>query len=163
VLLNTLAPSAVASVSDTTSLTGAFGNYLITFQNVLPTTTAALVIRVATAGTSFQTTGYNATNNIDSSTSTSFIPVTGVLSTTGVATTAGYGVSGDVMLYGPSSSNNFKFFFPKTIYTQPGTTLLFNTGGGGAWVGTTTAITGLNFAFSTGNIATGIIKIYGLA
>jgi len=171
VLLNTLSPSAIASIADTSSITSAYRNYLIMMDTVCPATqTTTLQITLATSGTAYTTAGYvsiaqtNVSSIIVTDTTTAVWLVNGTRSTTQLQTSTVFGVSGVIKLLNPSSSTNAKTMIGQVTFPTPGA------------IGTTTVaqaeingyfnnaapVTGINFAFNSGNIATGTIRIYGL-
>ena len=172
VLLNTLSPSGVASTNDTSSLTSIYRNYLITFENICPATnTTTFQMRIATTSSAFTTAGYVSMANVMCSAilatdnSTAAILLSGARATTQNTTSAVYGLNGFVYVSNPASALIRKMFTGQTTFQTPGT------------VGTTTqamanisgfndvanAVTGVNFLFDSGNIATGTIKIYGIS
>lgn len=172
VLLNTLTPNGVASTNDTSSLTSSYRNYLFTFENVCPSTDAVTFqMTVATSGSNFVSGGYvanvagilGATLAID--TSTSVILLSATRATTAVTTSTLNGVSGFIYMQNPAGTNLNKQVNGDVSYQGPGAGLSTSTFGGVEISGTfnsSNAITGVNFSFSSGNIATGVIKIYGL-
>ena len=181
VLLNTLSPNGVASVSDVTSLTSAYKQYMVMFNGICPATSAAwLQVTIATSGSNWIATNYasyinyitGGVNPGDSS-STAMI-LTGTRSTTGVATALVYGVSGFIKIFNPASSTSNPWFMGETSWVVPGNISSSNATGFIAlgtpfaiWNANNTAapagpITGINFAFNSGNIQTGTIKIYGI-
>lgn len=170
VLLNTLSPSAVASTNDTTSLTGAYRNYFIALENVCPATnTTNLQLQLATSGSNFIAASYFSQAfvfNVAASFSTSVILLSGATATSSVGTSTVNGVSGFFYLFGPSSTNTKKRITGVTSYTIAAAADSTTTVGlatlGGNYDGTTAPVTGVNFLFSSGNIATGIIRIYGM-
>lgn len=173
VLLNTLTPSGVASTTDTTSLTSRYRDYMIMFENVCPATnTTVLQMTVATTGASFVSGGYISTNTIYvngvavNDTSTTAILLSGIRATTAVATTTQVGVSGAIFVANPAGTNSMKQFngnlsYQTTFSTTLGTTSLGSIEMTGMF-NSSAAVVGLAFGFSAGNIATGVIKIWGM-
>lgn len=153
-LLNTLTASNSATLSDTTSLTAAYDNYLIVFENVVPVTNAAsLDVQIHSGGT-FKTTGY-----INSLTAfTTAIDLTGSGSN---SNTAGGGVSGYATITAVNSTSVFKVMRSTLGYYSAASTMIGVTNSG-AWNAGQGAVDGLQFLEGTGNISTGTIKIYGL-
>jgi hypothetical protein len=172
VLLNTLSPSAIASVSDTTSLTSTYRDYVITFENLAPATqTVTFEMQIATNASNWVSAGYvslcqvnvGATLVTDSSTTT--LLLSGTRLTTQLQTTSSYGLSGSVTFFNPSSGAENKQVRGTVSYLTPGasgTATFALADVAGYYDAATTAITGVNFLFSSGNITTGTIKIYGL-
>jgi hypothetical protein len=158
VLLNTLTASSSASLQDTTSITGTYAHYEFDFQNVIPASSInqfEMLVCTSTCG-SFQTSGYAGifgdygNGGASSGTSGSSQP----LSSAGITTASN--LSGFVRLDYPATANS-------PISGQITGAIVsgnyFSTAPQGWWNGT--GITGVQFKFSTGNIASGTIKIYG--
>lgn len=175
VLLNTLTPSGVASTTDTTSLTSRYRDYMIMFENVCPSTnTTVLQLSIATTGSAFFTGGYVSQLNVTvggtlvNETSTTIVLLSGLRATTSVATATAAGVSGYLMLQNPAGTNLFKQFEGKVAYQATNgagalsTSNLAITAIGGMYAASTAPIVGVAFGFSSGNIATGTIKIWGM-
>jgi hypothetical protein len=174
VLLNTLSPNGVASTSDTTSLTAVYRNYMVTFESVNPTISGATFqMLLATTGTAFVAGTYisvvqcNVSSILITDTSTSAILLSGLRATAQVGTAAfpDYGVNGTMRFFNPSLNGTKKMFIGETTYMAVGsesTSTLALVSFAGANDGFANPVTGLNFAFSTGNIATGTIRVYGI-
>lgn len=166
VLLNTLTASSSAQLDDTTSLTSAFNEYEIVFENVIPATNAVALQALYQVSGTFQTTSYVAlcnnlnTSGAGSSSETTQIPVTrssGDLS----STVSNGGYNGTARIYNPAGTST-----PK-VWHGSGGAYQTTTSNAGTFITTgfynaTTAVTGLRFKMSSGNIASGTIKIYGL-
>jgi hypothetical protein len=170
VLLNTLTASGSTSLVDTTSISSAYNNYKIVFNNIAcSVSTTRFGIQVSTnGGVSYIGTSYINT-------------VFGITQLTSVATS---GVVGYVQASFDTISNAFAFFLngdctlstPMSAVVKPfqGTTNYVSTAGAtefcnfmGYWNISTTAINALSFAFATSNtitgtISTGFIEIFGM-
>lgn len=170
VLLNTLTASGSVSLSDTTSLTATYKNYKVVFQNVIPVTNGAcLQLTVSTdGGSSYLTTnyiseaaGFNGTSSA-ADTSTSAILIGGGATNIGCpGNTAGYsGLSGHLYIHNPAGGSLYTAFEGQVAYysSVPANVIAmlhgFNT--------TTSAVNAIKFAESSGNISSGVIKIYGM-
>lgn len=175
VLLNTLTANQLGSAVDTTSLTSTFSRYRITFENVCPvasaTLTCSLNLQVATSGTSWIAASYisSVQVNVGLTTvltgTTSLFYLSGLQATTCVGTSTLYGVNGVVELVNPANAIFRKSINGKLNYMTPGAVSTVTHAEAivsGFWDGGTNAITGINVAFQTGNIATGTIRIYGV-
>lgn len=167
VLLNTLLPSNVASASDTTSLTSSYALYKIILENVVGSAAALLKMQVATSGTSFITTSYlsigheSVNGTVGFYSSTVDIPMTEFA----ISTSVNYGFSGELMISNPSGTTTRKQVVGQGGYLDNGalgTPSLAITHFFGFWNGGNSPVTGVNFVFSSGNIQTGVIKIYGM-
>jgi hypothetical protein len=155
-LLNVLTASNSANLSDTTSFTSTYDDYLIVFDAIVPVTNAVNFNCQIKSGGAFQTTGYlNITGG-----ATSYVDLMSGAST--LINNAGYGWSGQAYLQS-ASSTGFKPFTARNNLWWSGTaTIGGNSNVVGAWTGGTGAITGLQCQMSSGNISTGNIKIFGL-
>jgi hypothetical protein len=91
---------------------------------------------------------------------TSFIPLSQVAGGgNGVISLAGYpGLRGLIRFYNPESTDRWNCNLSVEHFTSSGS-LVSLTGGG--FYGAGSAITGLRFYFSTGNIASGSIRLLG--
>lgn len=172
-LLNTLSPNGVATTNDTTSLTSTYANYMVAFENVAPSnaTVAGFNMTVATTGTTFVTAGYysqvaslGATLASTLSTSTAAFLLSSAVSTAApTGTSAAMGVSGFVTIMNAAGGASYKQIVGQTCW-------LTTTGGATAfWAGNiagtfqvVSPVIGVQFQFASGNIATGVIKIYGI-
>lgn len=160
-LLNTLTASASATLGDTTSLTAAFRDYELVFDNLVPgTTTVTLELQVHSGGI-FQSTTYlsstfgtNGTATILANAATTFVPLTHTTVTTG-----NNGVSGTVKIYGPVTGTSLAKSIAGNTTGSNGAVLA--TMVAGFW-NNAAAIDGFQILFSSGNIASGTVKIYGL-
>lgn len=175
VLLNTITANQLGSAVDITSLTSTFSRYRIAFENICPVSTATLTcslnLQVATSGTSWIAASYisNIQTNVGLTTvltgTTSLFYLSGVLATTCVGTSTLYGVNGIVDLINPANTVFRKSINGYLNYMTPGavsTVTHAEAFPSGFWDGGTNAISGINIAFQTGNIATGTIRIYGM-
>ncbi len=172
-LLNTLLPSAIASVSDTSSFSSTYKNYLITFENVAPANnTTTLQMQVATTGVAFIAAAsyismamVNVSSVVVTDTSTTALLLSGTRATTALQSSTLYGLNGFIRLTNPSGTVARKAIVGEVTYAGAGasvaTTTLAQAVVNGIFDGNSNAITGVNFLFSAGNIATGVIKIYG--
>lgn len=152
-LLNVLTPSNQATVADTTSLTAAYNDYFITFDNLVPATSGVNLLGMVQANATFQTTSY--LNQAGGA--TTYIDMLAGSFTLGTSA----GLSATLQLYNVNSTSVIKMMRALGIFMNT-SAALGNLGAAAAWNGSTSALTGLAFQMSTGNIASGTIKIYGL-
>lgn len=160
-LLNTLTAATSATLGDTTSLTSTFRDYEIVFDNIVAATnTVTLELQVHSGGI-FQTTSYinscfgtNGTTTIlNTAATTTFIPLT-------VTTMSNTGsLSGTIKIYGPVNGASFGKLI--TGATLSSNAAVLNSVIGGYW-NSVNAIDGFQILFSSGNITSGTVKIYGL-
>lgn len=166
-LLNTLTASNSATLTDITSLTNAYNEYEIVLENVLPVSNLdAFRVRVRNSGTfqsgantyAFMITGAITPGTSGPSVGTAtYLPLSQGASL-GVGSAEG-GVSGSFRLSKPTTTNGVKHIWGQTIHRST-TQNIMNTIGG-YWFAGNGAIDGLEFAYSAGNIASGVIRIYG--
>lgn len=162
-LLATLTASNSATLSDTTSFTSSFKEYDIVFENVIPVTNLVSGEIQIHSGGAFQTTGYITAYSVFTSTgvtagggSTTFIPISQV----SAFANTGSGVSGTFRLYGPvSTASVVKQWSGNFSHTGNG---LHIVGVSGGYWNSTAAIDGIQILMSSGNIASGTVKIYGM-
>lgn len=162
VLLNTVTASASAAMTDTTSLTGTYTNYLVVLSNVITTgSSVSLTLQLQSGGT-FKTTNYISTFLLGTSvgttsgSNTTFIPLTG---TGNLLNTGAPGFSGSFIISNPSVSS---------LVFVTGTGSFFNTGTtvatsqfAGFW-NTAAVITGFQVLANANTIASGVMKVYGM-
>lgn len=161
-----------ATLADTTHITSAYDLYRITLTNVLPfTNNGGLNMRITEDGGS----SYPATSYVSSicgtlgdtvfrfESSTSAIRLSGQnTSFDGVSNASAYGVNGVLFFQNPNSTTSRKSISGTTMWMS-GNASRVNVGTvGGLYDGDNTAVNGIQFFFSSGNIITGTIKIDGM-
>ena len=156
-LLATLTASSSATLSDITHFTSNYNDYLLVFTNVIPATNGVNAELQVHSGGSFQATTYitNAIIGASSQSPTTFIPL--ALQASDVPNTAP-GISGSLLLTGFNVASTPKNWIGQVGYVTGSSYRTLSTGG--IW-NSTSAIDGFQFLFSTGNISSGSIKIYG--
>ena len=161
-LLNTLTPSGVAAVSDLVSFTSAYSEYDIVVENMVPATNSVACILQVQSGGSIQAASYNSSGPAASTTGAGFVTSTTYIPCsygTAVSNSAP-GVSVSIHVSNPAGTSAPKMF--QGYWSHNSTSASFVSGSvGGFWGGGNGAITGIQFQFSSGNIASGTIKIYG--
>lgn len=166
VLLNTLSASSSSALSDTTSLTAAYLIYDIEFDQVLPGTSAATFMMQIQSGGTFPATSYSASifNNDGSGSATvQFTTGIGLSSVSGTGrspATSGCGINGRITIMNPAGGG-YKGIVGNVMHSNTGSAGPTFVSIAGVWTGGTGAITGAQFYFSSGNIASGSINIYG--
>lgn len=169
-LLSTATASSDAQIDFTTSswFDGTYpGGLLIKCINLVPATdNVALQARVSISST-FQTgSSYHhsrySTDSSPGAGATGASGATAMVFISGVGSDTGEGLNADILL--PDCSNTALY---KTIRCNSG---WINTAGnfnytisGGMWKGATSAIDGFRLFFSSGNIESGTIKLYGIS
>lgn len=163
VLVNTLSPVSVASISDTTSFTATYSEYEIDIENLIPATNGVTLYMTEQSGGSFQTSGYywrqlnyaGAVGVTVGSNAVNF-QLTGASI---VQNAAGGGVTCRATVSNVSSTSVYKII--QSRCSSIGTAAAEGDQVDGGWLGGSGAITGLSFSFNSGNISSGTIKIYG--
>lgn len=173
VLLNTLTPSGVATINDTTSIVATYDEYMIVLRNVVPATNnAGLLLRISQdAGATYKATTYDTmiTGALVSGTASGAeTEGTGYLLSgknvvfDGVSNNASYGVSGLFYLHSPNNSTSRKMISGSVSWLSGGVARREVGTIGGHYDGNNIAINALQFIFTAGNITSGSIKIYGI-
>jgi len=168
-LLQTATASSSATVDITTGMDSTYQNYAVIYSNVHPATDDVLLqIRVSTdSGSSFDSSSNyrysshclrdNGAEGLTVNTGNDKLYVSGI--TFGNANNeCGNGI---VYIGNPSSSTfSTTFNILASNMDNAGRSSTCNTGG--VWV-TTTAVNGIQFFFSSGNVDAGVFKLYGIS
>jgi len=159
--------SASAVVDFTTGIDSTYDEYLVTFTDIVPATNDAdLLLRVSQdAGSTFKS---GATDYADSA--SSVVDITGAnYGSTGRASIrltqeidSGGAVSGQVRFYGPSGTALKKKFVFSVTGDQGTGGIIRTSNGGGMLTLNTSAINGIRFLMSSGNITSGNFALYGV-
>jgi hypothetical protein len=75
---------------------------------------------------------------------------------------AGEGISGTIRIFGPAATANHNFTADLVQWTSQATSELRRYSVAGGYNGSTNAINGVRFYMQAGNIASGVIALYGL-
>lgn len=159
-LLNTLTASNSATLSDITSLTSTYSFYEIVFESLIPATNNVDVQLLVRAGGVFQPNTYVAkaispngtailNNNV-----TTYIPLGDAA---GDTSNASPGISGSMRVYSPSTSAIHSWIGLLGISTGGNIIPVQVTG----MYNSAVVIDGFQIKASTGNITSGVVKIYG--
>ena len=168
VLLEQHTASSSATIDLTAWYSSSYDHYRIDLINVVPATNAAtLRLECSTdGGSTWDTTSayghssqysnWSGANGVVNSAGETSAFVGGTLSNSA----GGGGLNGELHLYQPGSSTAQKsFIIDLTFWSDDGNYYRMQTGG---WYVSTTAVDGIRFLMSSGNIATGIFRIYGI-
>lgn len=167
-LLNTLTASSSAALSDTSNFTSSYAMYAIVFENIFPATNAVGLNMTLQSGGSFQASSYSGATNLSNSGTSAHTPggafSTAISLTSGarLSTTASGGFDGILYLPDPAQTTSYKQIWGHGVYWDNASTTYSGWNTYCAWRGGTGAITGVQFAMSSGNIASGSIRIYGV-
>lgn len=159
VLLNTLTASNSATLSDTTSFTSAFSSYEIVFINIVPVTTSTTLALLVHSGGSFRNTGYLGAILVTISGATAVGNPTTLIQLSQTTTVGANGLCGTLTVFNPSSGAVPVIFIGQLSHANGTVVNIVNTSG--AW-NTAAAVDGFQVSFSSGNISSGVIKIYGI-
>jgi len=166
--------SGVSSSSFTSNIDSTYDTYMFKFINIHPATdTAKLQVNFRDGSTAFDatktTTTFNAQHNeAGSSTELGYQSGNDIAQGTGyqdLTRNTGNGndesVSGELFLFSPSSTTFVKHFIARSnsYFGNDQTENLHIAG----YCNVTAAIDGVDFKFSSGNIDSGVIKMYGLS
>lgn len=161
VLLGSYSASNSATLQDTTIFTtyGAyFPNFEIVYDNIVNQTTNRPLVLEVYQGGAFKTSGYQG-YTIGTS-ATGYAPSTWVpLTANGAAAFPLNGYSGTARCYNPTGGGVVNWTNQSTGVVAG---LAHVQSGGGAWL-TAAAIAGFRIRFDSGNIVSGIVRVYGIA
>ena len=175
-LLSTQTASSSASLSFTSDIDSTHKEYIFKFINLHPATNNAYLTfqasidggsnyNVATTSTIFSAyhdeadsaTSLSYNTSRDAAQSTSFIP----LQVDGVSNNADGSSVGILHLFDPSNTTFAKHFL-HTDQNMGQTTAYSNNAYAAGYINTTSAVNAIQFKFSSGNIDSGVIKLYGI-
>lgn len=161
VLLNTLTASSSAALIDTTSLTSSYDVYMFELEDLIPASTATLVIAFSTDGGSTYTSTHgwqylNVTSTTPTSATQAANQSTATLSSvTNVSSGGTVGLSGFYFFTNPNSGNQKKLFGLNGHTTnQLNVHYIF--------ASTTSVINAVKVLFSGQNAASGKFRIWGV-
>lgn len=157
-LLNTLTAS---TPSDTTSLTSAFSDYEIVFENVVPSVGAMNLLLQVHSGGSFQATSYVTQTQANFGGAASFAQFTTGIQVSANQNNSAPGVSGTVRVLGPVSGASIAKKWAALMSGQTSTPAEVSVITTGYW-NNTAAIDGFQVVPSSGVLTSGIIKVFGL-
>ena len=163
VLLNTLTASNSAALSDTTSITGTYKNYAVVMDALVPATNSSNpeFLYSVNGGTSYLASGYaNAIGSRVAYCSFWYTPTLGAFVEL-AQSSASMGVNGNLTFTanGGGAAYNFVGYGPFAGFDTTNNVIVYTYGCSNS---TTTAVNAIRFQFSSGNITSGNIKIYGI-
>ena len=163
--------SGVSSSSFTSGINSTYDTYLFKFINLHPASTAKFQVNFRDGGSDFDATkttthfgAYHRENGASSG--LAYEDGRDLAEGTGYAsisddnnTDNDHAVNGEMFLFNPSSTTFTKHFIARTRVEATFTTDGFVAG----YANVTAAIDGVDFKFASGNIDSGVIKMYGLS
>lgn len=164
--------STSATLDFTTWYSASYDAYAIELQNVIPATNAVdLYMRVSTNGGSSYDSGNNyaisifAWTNAASATAGeapgSPVGQWVARKVTEISSNSNYGVCGRIVLYSPGSTSHYKRIDARLGYLT-NSSAQASVESRGTYL-STTAVNAFRFLFSSGNIASGTIRVYGIS
>lgn len=169
VLISSQTASSSASLQFTSGITSTYQEYVFVLNNVVAASASQILeMQVSeNAGGSWIATGYHWASTYQddgSATPAGFVSTTGTylnpLIALDLSTASRGGGNGMVFLSNPASSSAAKHFHWNSS-TYNGSNI-YSVRGAGAYLGDVNAINGVQFIFSSGNIASGTISLYGI-
>jgi len=176
-LLATQTASGSANLSFTSGIDSTYDEYVFKFINMHPSASANLEFNATTDGTNYNivktSTAFYTTHRengsggalgysgVDEAQATGFQQLT-----TGdnVATDNDASIVGELHIFNPSNTTFVKHFISKTNFMGvDSSNKSSNSGYVAGYFNTTTALTGFQFKMRSGNIDSGVIKLYGVS
>jgi hypothetical protein len=167
-LLSTVTASSDATI-EITDIDGTYTDYVIIMHHVIPVSNAVhLRARISTDGGSTWKSGSvdyswtetgkeGGTHSSSSDPSLTYIAIT---NSNTIGNVNGEGIYGDFWLFNPSNSSVNSIFGVETFYWRDGYSNFFDIGA--VYEGATTAVDGIQFFMSSGNISSGTFTLYGV-
>ena len=172
VLLASSSASSSSSVDFESSIDSTYGVYKFVFYDVIPATDDAILwLRVSTdGGSTYATSSYHSGMHVTWHTGGGAIEsATNAMICNADTATRGIdsgdtaaGISGEMYVFNPSSSSTYAKIVGRTSHLITDTSTFLSNEGGGFYYGATSAIDAVRFLMSSGNIASGEFKMYGL-
>ncbi len=171
VLLEQYTAASSATIDFTTGISATYDDYIVEMVNITPANdNTVFQLQVGTGGgptydvtsghylyTTWQTDTLGGSGSRAAGAAT-FIELANGLSN---SSSAG-GLSGRLTLHNPGSATQHKNVFWESFRTNTGSSTFLQNHGGGKYT-QTTAVTAIRFKFDSGNIASGIFRMYGIA
>lgn len=167
VLISSQTASSATSVSFT-NLSSQFSKYIVEFSYIIPASNSYFSARLsADNGSTFISANYLNGNVFGSNAdvpSGGAVPTDRInlsLSNVNMINTATKGYCGKLEIFNPSNTANHKICRTSGNYTNTSGSITY-VENASIYTGATSAINAIQFFFSTGNIASGVFKLYGL-
>jgi hypothetical protein len=171
VLLEQHTASTSATLDFTTCISATYDEYLIEFVGIVPVSAADLWMRMSTdGGATYDATGiYSYDHQLwraggvgNSGTSAQTKTLVSYSGGGSVSTSTTHGLNGNIRLYSPGSTVLYKTVRGQVAYQESSGSFRVGVNYRGAYE-SATAVNAFRFLMSTGNIASGTIRVYGIA
>lgn len=175
VLLEQHTASSSSSLDFTSCISSTYDAYMIQIVSLVPASNAqGLKLLVSTNGGSSYDTGSNynwqalawhgtgAVSGSGGDGSGALISVDGGFGSNGISNTSTNPLSGFIYLYDPLSTSVYKYFEGRIRFKESNGGVPFNNAMSGTYI-STTAVNAFQFIMTSGNIASGTIRCYGIA
>jgi hypothetical protein len=169
--LGTATASSSATIDLTSLLSSTYDDYLIVIDSVIPATsnTDLQLLTSSNNGSSFATSGYFYSYTKLGGGGAS-VPISGgsgatqILVADGVTNNTSASINGEVRFHNVNNAAAYKGLTFQTAYFSGGVadTNFFNAAGGAVRTDSSNAINAIRFKMSSGNIASGTFKVYGI-
>jgi len=171
-LISTSTASSSSTLSITSGIDSTYKEYMFKFINIHPAEAEHFTFQASTnGGTSYgvtlTSTYFHATHDEgDSSTALAYVAGKDLAQSTSylrladsLSTSADESTSGTLHLFDPSNTTHIKHFISRSSVAATGAKDGFIAG----YFNTTSAINAIQFKMSSGNIDSGVIKLYGVS
>ena len=167
VYIDTVPASDVATVDFLSSFSATYDVYIVHYCDVVPATDGALLgLRIAQGGTAQSTGQYRQVTTSrrtdgDSAGNGETASTEFDINLNGTSSDSGGHSSGEVTFYNPLNTSTYKTVtWRNALIWSVNDVYVHNIGAGSYW--STTATSGFQFRFSTGNVASGTFRLYGI-
>lgn len=164
-LISSQSASASATIDFTSGITSSYKKYILEIIDYVPATDATEIwLRVSQAATFLSGANYGYGVGYTNYTTAGYVggdtAGTKMLLANGISSGAGYGLSGRIEIYNPAGTAKRKnFMWDLTQFNSSGVARYYGTG---TYAANNTAIDGFRLLSSSGNIASGTFRLYGV-
>jgi len=176
-LISTQTASSSSTISFTSGINDTYDEYVFKFYDIHPSATANLEFNATTDGSNFNVvktstafyveheedggSGQMGYSGIDEAQATGFQQLT---TGSNPSTDNDASIVGILHIFNPSNTTFVKNFISRTtFYGENGADRSSNSGYVAGYFNTTSALTGFQFKMRSGNIDSGVIKLYGIS
>jgi hypothetical protein len=169
VLLSTVTASSSSTVDIETTFDSTYDEYILMITKVTGSNLGRnFMLRTKQGGAYNTSANYKthfvyATNTQTTQSTNNYTNLDAIEAATNIHNTAGRELNIQFNISNPASTNNIKMVRWSGMYYHENSRMGHVNGAGGLDGGITSAITGLRFYMDSGNIATGIFRLYGVS